>query len=80
MEQAAPIDLDSVDFVAFTTLSSVQAFAQATEGKRPTGVRAVCIGERTAAAARALGMDAVQLAEMTLESMAARLEALCVGE
>ena len=80
MEQAAPIDLDSVDFVAFTTLSSVQAFAQATEGKRPTGVRAVCIGARTAAAARALGMDALQSAEMTLESMAARLEALCAGE
>lgn len=80
MERATPMDLDSVDFVAFTTLSGVQAFAQATEGVRPTGMRAVCIGARTAEAARALGMDAVQSAEMTLESMAARLEALCAGE
>ena len=80
MEHTEDIEPDGVDFAAFTTLSSIQAFAQATEGARPAGMRAVCIGARTAEAARALGMDAVQSEEMTLESMAARLEALCREE
>ena len=77
MAHAVQMDLESVDFAAFTTLSGVQAFAQATEGALPAGMRAVCIGARTAEAARALGMDAVQSEEMTLESMATALEALC---
>lgn len=73
------IDLETIDFAAFTTLSSVLSFAQAAGEGRIAGMRAVCIGARTAEAARKLGMDAVQSEKMTLESVAERLEELCRG-
>lgn len=72
----ACVDPCEADFAAFTTLSGVRAFAQAMEGKSLAGLRAACIGPQTAKAARALGMEAVESKEMTLESLVECLETL----
>ena len=64
------------DFVAFTTLSGVEAFRHSMSHRDPGGLRAVCIGPQTAEAARNLGLNVFQADEPTLESVAKRMEAL----
>lgn len=50
-----PLDLDGVGFLLFTSANGVEAFAAASPDRsRP----ALCVGEMTAAAARALGFEA----------------------
>ena len=66
-EKIAQID---ADYVAFTTLSCVDAFARVAEGWDLSGLTAVCIGEQTADAARKLGLKVIQSAEKSIESMA----------
>lgn len=62
--------LPEVDCVALTTLSGVEAFAACAKGQDLSGMTAVCIGERTADAARKLGMKVLTADELTLESVA----------
>ncbi len=61
------------DFVAFTSSSAVECFAEiATQfGK----IKAVCIGEKTASAARSYGMEVYASKEATIMSM---VEKLCL--
>lgn len=68
--QPEPIQQQDADFVAFTTLGSVDAFAALSQGWDLSGLTAVCIGEQTAAAASKLGMKVIQSAEKTIESVA----------
>ncbi len=58
------------DYVAFTTLSSVEAFEHLAENWDLSKLTAVCIGDQTAAAAQALGMKVIRAKEKTIESMA----------
>lgn len=62
------------DFVALTTLSGVEAFGSIAKDWDLSKLAAVCIGEKTAAAARALGMEVIRSEEQSLESLAAAME------
>lgn len=65
-----------VDYVAFTSASSVRSFA-ALAGKAPlTGFTAVCIGEQTGQEAKNYGMNAVLSDEITVDSLVAKITEL----
>jgi uroporphyrinogen III methyltransferase/synthase len=66
------------DLTAFTSSSAVEWFAEAVEGSERRKIKAVCIGERTAATARANGMEAYVSAEATIDSMVNKIKELCV--
>ena len=74
---------NNTDFVAFTSSSAVEAAAEALAeaavqinfGK----IKAVCIGEKTAATARAHGMEVYVSAEATVQSMVNTICHLCKG-
>ena len=57
------------DYVAFTTLSSVEAFEHLAVNWDLSKLTAVCIGDQTAAAAQSLGMKVIRAKEKTIESM-----------
>lgn len=60
---------ESVDYVAFTSASTVRGFVRMNEGADFTKVKAVCIGEQTAAEAKACGMQITISEKATMESM-----------
>ena len=66
--------------MAFTSASTVRGFAE-TLGKRDyRKVRAVCIGESTAAAAREYGMWVETASEPSIDAMADRMAELSEKE
>jgi uroporphyrinogen III methyltransferase/synthase len=64
------------DFAAFTSSSAVECFAKASAGMDLSAVKAVCIGERTAAAAKSYGMEVYVSAQATVESMVEKIKEL----
>ncbi len=60
---------DSVDFVAFTSASTVRGFVKMAGGIDHTKVKAVCIGEQTAQEARKYGMQTIVAEKATIDSM-----------
>lgn len=68
--------LPDAECAAFTALSGVEAFAAQMGECDLSGMTAVCIGQRTADAARRLGMKVVVAAEPTLEAVAECMERL----
>ncbi|WP_308754767.1 uroporphyrinogen-III synthase, partial [uncultured Anaerotruncus sp.] len=80
-ERAAELlDAGEIDYVAFTSASTVRGFVE-TLGKRDyQRVCAVCIGESTAAAAREYGMRVEIAAEPSLDAMARRMTELSEKE
>jgi len=71
-----PISYSNVDFAAFTSASTVEAFMKAAPAGDFGNMKAVCIGEKTAAAARSHGMDVYVSAEATIEAMVQKIEEL----
>lgn len=65
----SPIEPAAYDYVTFTSASCVEGFAEAAAGKALTGVKALCIGEQTAAAARGCGMQVMVSPEATIDGM-----------
>lgn len=63
-------EIPCADYVALTTLGGAEVFAHLMKNCDLSGMTAVCIGERTAEAARKLGMKTVVSKESTLESVA----------
>jgi len=63
------IDIGDHDCAAFTSSRSVESFAEAAGDSDLSGIKAVCIGERTATTARAYGMEVFISAEASIESM-----------
>jgi uroporphyrinogen III methyltransferase/synthase len=61
------------DFAVFTSPSAVDGFAETAVHTDFGKIKAVCIGEKTAAAARAHGMDVYVSAEATVKSMAEKI-------
>lgn len=59
----------NVDYVAFTSSSAVDWFTDAASDVDFNKLKAVCIGERTAAAARSYGMEVFVSKESTMDSM-----------
>lgn len=70
------IDLASYDYVTFTSASCVEGFVQASAGEALSGVTALCIGEQTAAAAWAQGMQVLVSPEATIDGMIAWIAGL----
>ncbi len=75
-EKMCPIKLFSEDLVTFTSASTVKGFAERFQDLDFTKVRAVCIGEQTAAEARRFGMEAFVAEEATIASMVEKILAL----
>ena len=70
------ITLNDFDFAAFTSPSAVEGFAQTATNVDFHKIKAVCIGEKTAAAARAYGMEVYVSAEATVKSMVEKIKEL----
>jgi uroporphyrinogen III methyltransferase/synthase len=64
------------DFAAFTSSSAVEAFSESAGHIDFGKIKAVCIGEKTAAAARSYGMEVYVAAEATVQSMVAKIREL----
>jgi len=64
----------AIDLTAFTSSSAVHAFAEAAAHSNIGKIRAVCIGEKTASAARSYGMDVFVAPEATIPSMVEKIK------
>lgn len=58
-----------IDAVTFTSASTVRGFVNALKGLDYAGIKAVCIGEQTAAEAEKYGMQIVVAKEASMDSM-----------
>jgi uroporphyrinogen III methyltransferase/synthase len=67
---------NSFDLAAFTSPSAAECFAEVADGIDFCKIKAVCIGEKTAAAARAYGMDVYVSAAATAEGMVDKIKEL----
>lgn len=63
------MEKQEIDYVAFTSASTVRGFVQAMGERDFSIVSAVCIGEKTAACAREYGMNVWISEEATMDSM-----------
>jgi uroporphyrinogen III methyltransferase/synthase len=70
------------DFIAFTSSSAVEVFAEVVARAHIDfeKIKTVCIGEKTAVAAKAHGMDVYVSAEATVESMIDKITKLCATQ
>ena len=66
------------DFAAFTSSSSVDWFVQNAVDIDLKKIKAVCIGERTAATAKSYGMEVHVSTEASIESMVNKIKELCL--
>jgi uroporphyrinogen III methyltransferase/synthase len=73
---ADAIAANDFDFAAFTNPSAVECFAEAAARSQLNKIKAVCIAEKTAAAARSYGMEAYVSAEATVMSMVEKIREL----
>ena len=58
-----------IDYAVFTSASTVRGFRAQTEGMDLSGLKAVCIGRQTRAAADGLGMDTRMAEKATLDAL-----------
>ena len=58
-----------IDYVMFTSASTVRGFAEAVPGLNHHPIQAICIGQQTRAAASALGMQTRTAEKATLEAL-----------
>jgi uroporphyrinogen III methyltransferase/synthase len=61
--------VEDLDWVAFTSASTVEGFKAIAGVDKMRGLKALCIGRQTAAAAEKYGMETLVAAKPTLESM-----------
>ena len=69
VDAKAEVASGQIDFAVFTSASTVRGFAAAMEGLDLSGVRAVCIGKQTKAAADGYGMKTSMAEKATLDSV-----------
>lgn len=74
IDQRELVESGEADLAVFTSASTVRGFAGSMSGADFSMVRAVCIGRKTAEAAKALGMKVWVAERATLESLARKLE------
>jgi len=72
------ISENDIDFAAFTSPSAVEVFAESAAHMDFGKIKAVCIGEKTAAAARLYGMDVYVSKEATIISIVKKIKELSV--
>ena len=58
-----------IDYVMFTSASTVRGFAEAVPDVDYRQVQAICIGQQTRAAAKALGMQTAMAEKATLNAL-----------
>ena len=68
---------EDADFAAFTSSSAVDWFAKSAVNVDFGKVKAVCIGERTAATAKSYGMEIYVSKEASINSMVEKIKELC---
>ena len=69
IDQRAEFESGSIDFVVFTSASTVKGFVAAVEGLDLSNVHAVCIGKQTKAAADEQGMITYMAEKATIDSV-----------
>ena len=69
VKHEAIVDLESWDYVTFTSKSCVDGFVNTQQRKNFAGVRALCIGKQTAAEAAKFGFDTVVSEMAAIDSM-----------
>ena len=74
--ETKPIDVNGADFVAFTSSSTVEWFAKSAQGADLTQIKAVCIGEKTAATAKSHGMEVHISTDATIDSIVDKIKQL----
>ena len=74
LDEKAILESDEVDFAVFTSASTVRGFAGSVQGADLSGVKAVCIGRQTEAAAKELGMRTWVAEKATLEALTEKLK------
>lgn len=67
------------DLAAFTSSSAVKWFAESAVNVDFSRIKAVCIGERTAATAKSYGMEIHVSEKATIDSMVDKIKELCVN-
>lgn len=68
------LESGGIDAVTFTSASTVRGFAKALEGIDPALVKAVCIGEQTARAAREAGISKIYVSkEASVDSLTEKI-------
>ena len=60
---------NEIDYVTFTSASSVRGFVTAMQGIDFTGITGICIGEQTNAEAKKYGIQTVVAKEASIDSM-----------
>jgi uroporphyrinogen III methyltransferase/synthase len=65
---------NSFDIAVFTSSSAVESFAESMANTGLSKIKAVCIGEKTAAAAKSFGMTVFVSKEATIESMIEKIK------
>jgi len=68
---------ENFDYMALTSSSAVETLAKSVKNIDLSAQKAVCIGEKTAAAAQLYGMDVYIAAEATVQSMVEKIKELC---
>lgn len=71
---------ESIDYVVFTSASTVKSFTELVNPGAYHKVQAVCIGKKTEEAAKSYGMQTFVSKESTMESVIQRLQELTASE
>ena len=71
---------ESIDYVVFTSASTVKSFTELVNPGAYHKVQAVCIGKKTEEAAKSYGMQTFVSKESTIESVIQRLQELTASE
>ena len=75
--ESGETDWQACDCIALVTLSGVETVRRLSAGWDLQGMKAVCIGEKVADAAREIGLQAECASEKTLESVAVCIARVC---
>lgn len=79
VDEKAEFESGAVDFVTFTSASTVRGFVDATKGLDYRKVKAVCIGKQTAAEAGRYGMQCFVARQATADSVVEKILEVCQG-
>ena len=70
------IEIPGIEYAAFTSSSAVQWFADSVEGVDFSKIKAICIGNSTAAKAKSFGMETHTSENATIDSLVSKIKEL----
>lgn len=80
VDERAELENGRIDYVVFTSASTVRGFAAAVGDVDFSKVKGICIGKQTQAAAAAIGMQTWVAAQASIDSLIERLIEVHMGE